>query len=111
MSTYNIGKAEGTGNVFGDGATINNYRDDVERALKDLLRTIEERASELPQDVRVEAGEALVDIGEDGDPGAPPLRRRIQARLARISAQSQNVASVTNAVAQVEQALRHLNVR
>ena len=106
MSEYKIGNA-GRGNIFGDHGTINSgtINSGVTARIENLIEQID--SSDLPAAVREDLHRDADDLHEEIRTG----RRggRIQVLLGRIVNGSKDVATITSAAAQVEQAIRHLS--
>jgi hypothetical protein len=102
MSEYKIGKVSGHHHIFGDHGTINS---DVTARIENLIEQID--SSDLPAAVREDLRRDADDLHEEIRVG----RRggRIQVLLGRIANGSKDVAAITSAAAQVEQAIRHLS--
>ena len=102
MSEYKIGDVGGHHNIFGDHGTINS---DVTARIESLIEQID--SADLPAAVREDLRRDADDLHEEIRAGR--RGRRIQVLLGRIANGSKNVASITSAAAQVEQAIRHLS--
>jgi hypothetical protein len=113
MGDEKIGKIKATNVVVGPNGTINNYghqvsHKQVRESLEGLRRVVDENAAELPADVPAQARKAIREVAEDAEGDEPSRYRRLRVRLDRILDQSQRVVAVTNAVAEVEQAIRRI---